>query len=356
MRRVLFALLLVLITLTAAAQKPAIDSITPGQGPDSGGTLVTIRGTNLATRIQCIVPCPPRVAFGQIAVDATEKSDSVLEVTTPAHEPGTVDVTVTVPGQEPVVVANGFTFIGGPEAGYEKVLLPIYLNGTFPGAYGTQWRTDFRIRNNGTESVRLAPWECADGGTCPAVFPLTYSLLPLHTLHNPADFAENARSNPGALLYVSKPANVAMSLRVADVSRDTLNAGTDLPVVRSAELLTGQAELFGVPLKKEFRVLLRIYETEYSRSEYSVLLFPEDDDEASPVYAVTLTATTPQQGPFRTEAAYVQFDVTDLLKLRRLWPDAVRIEIIPRTPGSRYWAFASITGNETQLVTLVTPQ
>ena len=356
MRRVLFAVLFALTTLTAAAQKPAIDSITPGQGPDSGGTLVTIRGTNLATRVQCLVPCPPRVSFGEVAVDATEKSDTVLEVTTPAHEPGTVDVTVTIPGEEAVVVENGFTYIGGPEAAYEQVLLPIYITGTIPGANGTLWRTDFRIRNDGTESVQLAPWECADGGTCPAVFPLTHVLLPQHTLHNPADFAENARSNPSAILYVSKPASVALSLRVADVSRSTLNAGTDLPVVRSSEMLTARAHLFNVPMKNEFRVLLRIYETEYSRSEYGVLLVPEDDDEGIPVHAATLTATTPQEGPFRTEAAYVQFDVTDLLKLRRAWPEAVRIEVTPRTPGSRYWAVASITSNETQLVTLVTPQ
>jgi hypothetical protein len=356
MRRVLFAVLLALTTLTAAAQKPAIDSITPGQGPDSGGTLVTVRGTNLATRIQCLVPCPPQVVFGEIAVDATEKSDSVLEVTTPAHEPGTVDVMVVIPGQEPVVVEDGFTFIGGPEAEYEQVLLPIYIRGTIPGANGTEWRTDFRIRNDGSEAVRLAPWECPDGQVCPPVFPLTHVLQPLRTLHNPSDFAKSPRSNPSALLYVSKPASVTMSLRVADLSRSALNAGTDLPVLRSAEMLTGRAQLFNVPMKNEFRVLLRIYETEYSRSEYTVVLVPEDDDEGIPVHATTLTATTAQEGPFRTEAAYVQFDVTDLLKLRRAWPEAVRIEITPRTPGSRYWAVASITSNETQLVTLVTPQ
>jgi hypothetical protein len=34
----------------------------------------------------------------------------------------------------------------------------------------------------------------------------------------------------------------------------------------------------------------------------------------------------------------------------------VRIEITPLTAGSRYWSFASVTSNETQIVTLVTPQ
>ena len=59
---------------------------------------------------------------------------------------------------------------------------------------------------------------------------------------------------------------------------------------------------------------------------------------------------------FRSEAAYAQLDITDLLKLRKAWPAVARVEIVPRTPGSRYWAFVSLTNNQTQLVTLVTPQ
>lgn len=36
--------------------------------------------------------------------------------------------------------------------------------------------------------------------------------------------------------------------------------------------------------------------------------------------------------------------------------DTVRAEIEPLTEGLRYWAFVSVTNNETQHVTTITPQ
>jgi hypothetical protein len=133
--------------------------------------------------------------------------------------------------------------------------------------------------------------------------------------------------------------------------------GTELPVIRPDELLHGRnAQLFNIPLTKQnFRVMLRIYDVTYSTSRFGVYFYPNEGG-ALAVYNAGLTASSPQTGSFRSEAAYVEFDVSALLQLHRVWPDALRIRIEPLTPGSRYWAFASITNNETQLVTLVTPQ
>lgn len=356
MSRFLFTVLVLFTTLAAFGQAtPVVTEIQPSQGPAAGGTLVVIRGDNLSTQVHCILPCPPQVTFGNVTVDAAEESDERLVVTAPAHEPGTVDVTVSIPGRQSVVVKNGFTFIGGADAGYEQVLLPIYLKNPAPGANGTLWRTDFYIRNDGNTPVQLAPWDCPPNSGCPAVFPLTFTLQPQVTLHNPENFALYGGSNPSRLLYVSAPANVSMSLRVADVSRSAQNAGTDVPVIRPSELLRSRSQLFNVPLTDQnFRVLLRIYEVAYNRSTFTVRFHPQEG--GLPPHEVELTATSPQTGPFRSEAAYVEFDVSALLHLRRAWPDTLRIEIEPATPGSRYWGFASITNNQTQLVTLVTPQ
>lgn len=357
MSRFLLSSFVLFTTLAAFAQSPVVTAIEPNKGPAEGGTPVVVRGDNLSTQVNCLLPCPPRIVFGDVAVDAIEESDERLVAVTPAHEPGTVDVTVVIPGREPVVFENGFTFLGGPDAGYEQILLPIYLKETAPGANGSQWSTDFRIRNHGTESVRLAPWECPPNMACPPVFPLTYTLQPHQTLHNPADFSSRPGSNPSRLLYVSSPAAVSLSLRVADVSRSTLNAGTDLPVIRPNELLHGTAQLFNVPLDAQnFRVLLRVYDLAYSKADFTVRLYAEGVENEAPVHVAVLTATTEQTGAFRSEAAYAQLDITDLLKLRKAWPAAARIEILPTTPGSRYWAFVSITNNQTQLVTLVTSQ
>jgi hypothetical protein len=358
MSQLLFSVLALFTTLAAFAQTPApiVTDIQPNQGAASGGTLVVIRGDNLSTQIRCILPCPPQVTFGDVTVDAVEESDERLVVTTPAHDPGTVDVTVRIPGRPPVVKNDAFTFLGGPDSNYEQVLLPIYVKNPLPGANGSRWKTDFRIRNNGSEAVQLAPWDCPPNMACPPVFPFTFMLAPQKTLVNPENFALYGGSNPSRLLYVSAPANVSMSLRVADVSRNGSNAGTDVPVIRRSELLRGTSQLFGVPLTDQnFRVLLRIYEVANGRATFNVRFYAEPDSELPP-YGTTLTATSPQTGPFRSEAAYVEFDVSALLHLRRTWPDVLRIEIEPVTPGSRYWAVASITNNETQLVTLVTPQ
>lgn len=344
-------------TLAAAGQVPVVTAIQPNQGPSDGGTTVQIIGDNLSVPVQCILPCPPRVTFGDVTVDAREESDERFTVTTPAHEPGTVDLEIEIPGRDKVVVEDGFTFIGGQDAGYEQVLIPIYIRDVVPGANGTQWKTEFRIRNDGKEPVTLAPWECPINMACPPVFPLTYTLPAGQSLHNPENFAVTYGSNPSRLLYISQPAQVSMNLRVADASRGTLNGGTEIPIIRPSELLRTTGQLLHVPMNDpKFRVLVRLYDVAYNNSQFTVRLFHSDVGNDSAVHTEVLNATSPYYGPFRSEAAYVQLDFTELLKLRKAWPASVRIEIEPMTPGSRYWAFAAITNNETQLVTLVTPQ
>lgn len=357
MKRTVFALL---VSLGAFAQIPQVQSITPNEGPESGGTAVVILGSNLNTAVQCIVPCPPRVGFGNVFVDAIEVSDHQLNVTTPHHPAGLVDVTLSIPGRASVTVEKAFTFVTDAESPYEAVLLPLYFPGTAPGAFGTKWATELWIHNGGAGSVSIADKVCPASTPCPPVIPATRSLDAGHSLHNPADFFQGNRSNSSLVLYVSDDGakDVSFGLRVADISRHALNGGTDLPVIREGELLTRKAQLHNVSLENSiFRILLRVYDLSYSEAQYAVRFYPATHDDPKPsIYSLTLTARTPRQGPFRAEAAYAELDVTQLLNLRLAWPQVARIEIEPLTPGSRYWAFVSMTNNETQLVTLITPQ
>lgn len=352
-------LLLLVFPVVASAQAPEVTSINPQSGPASGGTEVVILGSNFDTKVQCIVPCPPTVTFGDVTVTVREESRHRLAVITPAHAPGTVDVTVSVTGETPVVVKNGFTFIGGPQADYELVLLPVYIDGTIEGAHGTLWRTDLWIRNSGSETVQIAPWPCAPAEPCLPVIPTRYALAPNRSLHNLPPFFTPPAGNPSRLLYVSRPgsADVSFGLRFADVSRSALNAGAEVPVVRENETLRRDAQLLNVPMTDRARVMLRIYDVAYTTSQFRVTFHRQNETDEPPIHSVTLSPSTTESGDFRSKAAYVQFDVTELLQLDdRKWPQAVRIEVAPLTPGSRYWAFASITNNSTQLTTLVTPQ
>ncbi|HET8797557.1 MAG TPA: IPT/TIG domain-containing protein [Thermoanaerobaculia bacterium] len=346
-----------LLSSVALAQAPAVTSVQPASGPSSGGTEVTITGANLLTKVQCLIPCPAHVVFGDISVPVKFESATRLVVDAPPHEPGTVDLTIAITAEQPLRLPEAFTYTADHDDAYEMFLLPVYLDGTVSGAFGSRWQTDFRLRAAARDGVQLAPWPCPPDLVCPPVFPLTTTVREGETIHNLPPFFKVPNGNPSRLLYASRP-EVAMSLRVADVSRAGHNAGTDLPVIRESELRRGVTQLFNVPMNTGFRVLLRVYETAHTRATFVVRLYDQArlDSGAPAVHVERMTVATTQTNDFRTEAAYGALDVSDLLRLEKVWPAAVRIEIEPELPGSRYWAFASITSNETQLVTLSTPQ
>ncbi len=346
-----------LFSATAFAQAPTVTLVDPTSGPSMGGTEVVITGTNLLTKVQCIVPCPARVGFGDITVDVKSETATRLVVITPPHQPGTVDLTISVAGETPVKVTNGFQFTEDHDDRYEEVLLPVYLDETVPGAFGSVWKSDFWLHNDVQEPLYVAPWPCPLNQVCPPVYPLTKTVLQNETVHNLDPLFHEPSANPSRILYLSHK-NASMSLRIGDISRSTLNAGTDIPVVRESEMRTGLTQLFKVPMTPDFRVMLRVYDTARTQSSFVVRVYDQSNLTASapPAHTFTLTATTAQTNDFRTEAAYAQFDITSLLQLNNLFDEYVRLEIEPQQPGSRYWAFASITNNATQLITLSTPQ
>ena len=353
------SLLSIVLAFGAFAQNtPVIDSISPNSGPSTGGTEVTISGDNFLPQVVCILPCPTTVTFGDITVPIKSESDTALVVVTPAHPSGTVDVTVSLAGIPPVTREDGFTFTATADDSHELVLLPIHLDGILHGAFGAQWKTDLWLRNNGSSIATLAPWSCPPDLVCLPVFPLTFALQPGRSLHNLPPLFLPPDGNPSRLLFVLKPGSndVSYNLRFADVSRFALDGGAEMPVIRESELLTRPAQLFNVPLGTAFRVLLRIYDVEYLFSDFRVSIYPQSEDDPAAVHQAIVRASSPFVGPFRPKASYAQLDITGLLVLEKVWPATARIEIEPLTPGSRFWAFASLTNNDTQIVTLVTPQ
>lgn len=358
----LLVALLVLLALPALAQTyppPEIHSISPRTGQVTGGTLVTITGRffDLPPNFACVVPCPPVVRFGTAEVTSQSHTDSAIAVIAPAHVAGVVDVTVRTGDNRTVTAPAAFTF--GPDAGWEAALVPIYTDGRVPGAEGSQWQTDLWIRNHSTEALTVAPWPCPPSPPCPPVFPSLRMLAPGETVHNlPALF--RPPGNPSRMIHFLRPANASVSInvRVADVSRAELNSGTEIPVVREARFLTSPASLQNIPLSQRFRVAIRVYEMQQQEARFRVRFYPQSEGSGgTAIQDIELTASTAESGPFRTQAAYVEYaGLGSLLNQPTIQPPALRAEIEPLTPGSRYWALAAITNNETQLVTLVTPQ
>ena len=85
---------------------PTITAISPNSGPTSGGTAVTITGTNFLSGAT--------VTFGgTAATNVTVVSGTSITATTPAHAAGAVNVVVTDSGGSATVV-NGFTYVSSP--------------------------------------------------------------------------------------------------------------------------------------------------------------------------------------------------------------------------------------------------
>ncbi len=87
---------------TYTAPAPTIKSVSPTSGTRSGGTTVTITGTNFVSGAT--------VTFGGTAATVRSTSATSISVRTPAHAAGTVSVVVTNPSGQAATLSNGYTF------------------------------------------------------------------------------------------------------------------------------------------------------------------------------------------------------------------------------------------------------
>jgi hypothetical protein len=87
----------------APASAPIVSSMSPKSGPTSGGTPVTISGSNFQAG--------DTVLFGGVAASSvTVSSATQIQAVTPAHIAGPITVTVQDAGGQSANLANGFTY------------------------------------------------------------------------------------------------------------------------------------------------------------------------------------------------------------------------------------------------------
>ena len=86
---------------------PEISTITPGQGPSAGGTVITIVGANF-------LPNPRVSVGGGEATGVMRTSATQIVALTPAGTPGTADVVVTNSDNQAVTRTAGFRFVPAP--------------------------------------------------------------------------------------------------------------------------------------------------------------------------------------------------------------------------------------------------
>jgi uncharacterized protein YhjY with autotransporter beta-barrel domain len=85
---------------------PTLTVASPGNGPATGGTSVTLTGTNLSGATS--------VTFGGTAATSfTVNSAASITVTTPAHAAGAADIVVTTPSGA-ATLSGGYTYLAAP--------------------------------------------------------------------------------------------------------------------------------------------------------------------------------------------------------------------------------------------------
>jgi hypothetical protein len=185
-------------------------------------------------------------------------------------------------------------------------------------------------------------------------------LVPPHTsfVYTPNPIPPSSQV-PGELRYVPRDmgSQLTFNLRIRDLSRALSSWGTEIPVIRDTSALTGPANLLAIPTDDQFRATLRAYDLFPSPAGDPLVrlrVYSMTDDSLLGETDLALHSGSPTEYPLRPNYGLV----TNLLQQ---FPAAtgkglVRIEVQPLTPGLRYWAFVSVTNNDTQHVTTVTPQ
>ena len=141
--------------------------------------------------------------------------------------------------------------------------------------------------------------------------------------------------------------------------------------MRERDLRTGTLNLFDIPLLPAFRQLLRVYDVaaregaavrvRFYRVDPSALSpsevfleFRPKPDKLLAERVVPLVTEQRLNAP-QADLGYTELgNVGSMLELQGV--DRIRIEVTPLTAGMRFWAFVSVTNDETQHVTVISPQ
>jgi hypothetical protein len=296
----------------------------------SDGDVVRLYGANLRGAVS--------VHFGSTNAEVLSVLDDRIEVREPMLAPGTYDVTVEKPGQTLVATA-AFHVPDLPKyshAYYERVLFPVFWSGG--GAFGAQWRTDATLFN----------------GSLLTITPLDSSIFlipqPKQTI-----VATASSTTPNGVLEVlprQATATINFGLNVRDLSRDAQDLGTEIPVIRESQLFAAPFSIPNIPNDPRYRITLRLYDIDGS-TFFGVRFISAGGLELMPQAFINLSA----------DAALRNGGVATINDLIAAYPQLagkgpLRLEIDPFiASGARAaWGFVSVTNNETQRVTVISPQ
>jgi hypothetical protein len=250
------------------------------------------------------------------------------------------------------ILALSFTFSAPLHASdhpYEKLLVPIIVHSPVGGAFGSRFVTRLIVHNDSAQAVRV---DQVGGHMC--LIPGCLAWVAPGT-HQPNVWASGLVGGRGAFIWVdsSQMHHLTFQLRVQDLSRQESTWGTELPILRESDFFDDRLTLIDVPDTENFRQTLRIYEWEGTPRNPVVMVRFYDQESGALLRELPVVLERFSSSAADASQAQVGFWTDDFADLRPA--ERLRIVIEPVTPGIRFWAFVSITHNETQHITTITP-
>jgi hypothetical protein len=232
-----------------------------------------------------------------------------------------------------------------PPPHLERLLLPIYVESNH-GAFGSLWESELWVHNGTDEHLPIGPVALSHWPGVPPRQTIKPPITPSSAGHHPGLFIWIRRAQASAAHF---------NLRVKDLSRQSETWGTEIPVVRESAFRSDWLVLLNVPADTRYRKRLRIYEAliiGQSAGEVTVRLIGMEDGRT--LWEQILALKGPPQGSGSTpyQPGYVEIPINAQFE----GSERALIEIVPFRDGMKIWAFVSVTNNETQHVTLITPQ
>lgn len=352
------ALLVVMVAVPLRAQVLGISKIEPNEGFNFAPTHVTIRGSafdrGAVTVLFDDVPATIlSVTANELRVIAHPTANGTI------REEGYADVTIRVAGVGELTMEAGFHFhplAHASAADYQPVLVPL-TSDTIRGANGSIWTAELFIFNASSLPLRMPGPDLIGQG--PDQDPPV--IVPPHETEQV--FLERHHEERGHFLYVPNGLASApkFSLRARDLSRNATTLGTEIPVVKRSQA-ANDILLVDIPTDPAYRATLRIYSFRPEPLRVGVRVYPEDGDTLIEQYDVELHGVVNHDFvyPFPPYPAAITLNPFTPA-VRASGHERVRIELTNygsnvSPPPPPIWAFVSITHNETQQVTTVTPR
>jgi hypothetical protein len=146
--------------------------------------------------------------------------------------------------------------------------------------------------------------------------------------------------------------DIDLHLTFFDESHRSVDAGTELPVVREEQFTSERFFLLPEPLLRGYRYLLRVYA--FDETQVHVRVFGANMIDPLKKLDRVIALTKLDDVDIVGRPAYAQIDLTPIFNV---YEDPERLPIIEITSATSepVWAFLSQTNNETQQVTVTTP-